>query len=230
MGLLSCRNSPEQPASFQVEYAGALKNIMHKGDLSAQADLMDLQQIEHVYGLGAVEHLNGEILILDGRPLISTVRDGQLIIRETFELGAALLVYASVAKWRSFRVPDSVDTYSRLQAYIGKAALEGGISLDEPFPFCLEGGMQKMDWHVIEWPAGETEHTHEKHKTSGPHGTLIEPTVEILGFFSRHHQGVFTHHSTYLHMHFITKDRDLAGHVDDLVPKPGLVLKLPDIP
>jgi acetolactate decarboxylase len=228
-GLLSCDRGPEESSPFQVKYAGALKDIMRKGDLAARIDLSDFHQAEHIYALGAVENLKGEILILDSKPLISTAQGGKLLVRETLEAQAALLVYTSVDRWRSFRVPDSVDTYSRLEAHIEQVALNNGLSRDEPFPFLLVGGMQKIDWHVIDWATGDTEHSHEKHKSSGPHGTLTGPAVTILGFFSRHHQGIFTHHTTYLHMHFVLKDRSLAGHVDDLVPQPGLVLKLPYI-
>ena len=36
---------------FQVKYKGALKNIMHKGDISAHADLSDYKNIEHFYDI-----------------------------------------------------------------------------------------------------------------------------------------------------------------------------------
>ncbi len=229
-GLLSCEPVPEQSSPFQVEYAGALKNIMRKGDLAARIDLSDFQQVEHFYALGAMEDLKGEILILDSQPIISTVREGELVIRETFDHRAAMLVYATVGQWRSYGIPDSVGSFSQLEAHIEQVALEKGIPPDQPFPFLLEGRVQEMDWHVIDWVRGDTVHSHEKHKSSGPHGTLIDPEVNILGFFSKRHQGEFTHYSTYLHMHFVTKDRGLSGHVDALVPEPGLILKLPKIP
>jgi len=45
---------------------------------------------------------------------------------------------------------------------------------------------------------------------------LNNEEVEIVGFFSTEHQGVFTHHDSFLHMHLITKDKSLMGHLDEL--------------
>ena len=73
-----------------------------------------------------------------------------------------------------------------------------------------------MDWQVINWPEGDSLHTHEKHKTSGPHDVLENASADVLGFYSDQHHAIFTHHSTNMHLHFKTKQDDLAGHVDDI--------------
>ncbi|MCF6223385.1 MAG: hypothetical protein L3J34_06610, partial [Flavobacteriaceae bacterium] len=70
---------------FEVAYEGALKNMMHKGDLSAKADLAEFDDTEHLYGLGALENLKGEILIMDGEAFISTVENGKLKINKSFD-------------------------------------------------------------------------------------------------------------------------------------------------
>ena len=49
-----------------------LKNIMHHGDLSSKIDLMELENLENLYALGAVEQLKGEILIMNSKPYISS--------------------------------------------------------------------------------------------------------------------------------------------------------------
>ena len=38
----------------------------------------------------------------------------------------------------------------------------------------------------------------------------------LIGFFSRHHKAIFTHHDRFFHAHFITNDRKILGHVDEL--------------
>ena len=38
---------------------------MHHGDLSSKIDLMELENLENLYALGAVEQLKGEILIMN---------------------------------------------------------------------------------------------------------------------------------------------------------------------
>ena len=60
-GLFSCSTPSPEDTSFEVAFKGALKNIMHKGDLSANISLSELADIDHLYALGAVENLKGEI-------------------------------------------------------------------------------------------------------------------------------------------------------------------------
>jgi acetolactate decarboxylase len=212
---------------FKVEYRGALMDIMHKGDLSAKADLRDLEDVDHLYALGALENLKGEILILDGKPYISREEEEEVAIEESFMCNASLLVYASVENWQSVEVATEVRSKDELAMFIAQTAESSGLDITEPFPFLLIGNIRSIDWHVINWEDGDTEHSHEKHIHSGPHGTLLGNQVEILGFYSDSHHAIFTHHSTNMHMHFVTDDRKLSGHIDDLIPGEGLILSLP---
>jgi len=38
----------------------------------------------------------------------------------------------------------------------------------------------------------------------------------LIGFFSRNHKAVFTHHDSFFHAHFISDDREVLGHIDEL--------------
>jgi acetolactate decarboxylase len=181
ISLISCKSQNND--GFEVEYEGALKNIMHKGDLSAKADLAEFDDTEHLYGLGALENLKGEILILDGEAIISTVENGKLKIDNSFDYKASLFVYSSINTWRTFEIPDSITSKEDLEVYVEITAKENGINTDEPFPFLLEGNGSVVDWHVINWPEGDTIHTHEKHINSGLNGTLNNQDLEILGFY-----------------------------------------------
>ena len=40
--------------------------------------------------------------------------------------------------------------------------------------------------------------------------------AEIIGFFSTNHEGVFTHHDSNIHLHLITKDLSMMGHLDEI--------------
>jgi hypothetical protein len=62
LSIISCTRTPDQGEGLQVVYHGALKNFMMKGDISAKADLAELKDIDHLYALGALEKLKGEIL------------------------------------------------------------------------------------------------------------------------------------------------------------------------
>jgi len=218
----------QNSSNFKVEYFGALKNMMHKGDISAKASLNDFSNTNHLYALGAIENLKGEIQIFDSKPSNTMVKDGALAFDDSFNKNATLLVYASVSKWRTIHIPDKIVTYEELEEHIEQVAKEAGIDTDEPFPFLLEGTVKSFDWHVINWKDGDMEHSHEKHINSGLHGTISDRQVEMLGFYSNAHHAIFTHHTTNMHIHVRTADGKLAGHVDGLTIGNDLVLKLPE--
>jgi acetolactate decarboxylase len=228
MALLSIACEPQENSkNFTVGHAGALKNFMHKGDLSARADLRDFKDSTHLYALGAIENLKGEILIWDSEPIISMERDSAVFIDQTLDHKAALLVYTNVDQWEAIDLPDSLGDYAELESFVAQAAINQGLDTALPFPFLLKGEIATLNWHIINWPEGDTQHTHDKHRTSGPHGKLQNQTVEVLGFYSNHHHAIFTHHSTNMHMHVKTQDGKLAGHVDQLKPSRSITLYLP---
>ena len=226
---LSCGISNKGDDNFEVKYEGALKNIMHKGDISAKAVLLDFKETNHFYALGAIENLKGEIQIFDGKPFNTIVFKDSLTFDHSFNKKATLLVYASVEKWKTIDIPDHVLTYEQLEKYIEHAAGENQININEPFPFLIEGKVNSFDWHVIDWKDEDLEHTHEKHITSGIYGTVKDRQVEMLGFYSNAHHAIFTHHTTNMHIHVKTTDLKVAGHVDGLSLGKGMVLKLPQI-
>lgn len=214
---------------YKVEFKGALKNMMHKGDLSAKASLSDYKNIEHLYALGAIENLKGEVLILDGKPSNTMVINNALEFDNTFDKKACLLVYASVSKWKSISIPDKIITYEQFEKHIAKTAKKNNIDITKPFPFLIEGTAKSFDWHVINWKDGDTKHSHEKHIASGLQGTITDTKVNMLGFYSDSHHAIFTHHTTNMHIHVKTTDNKLAGHVDGLTLGKGMILKLPEI-
>ena len=225
--LSSCtkENQPE----ITVEIHGALKNIMHKGDLSAKIELKELSSQEHIYALGALTNLKGEVLILDSKPFISSVKYRSLEMDTTFNQSASLLVSSSVASWSALRIPDHVKSTEELEKYVEEQAAQLGIDVEKPFPFRIKGISEFVDWHVIDWLDGDTVHSHKKHVNSGLHGTKYKEELEVLGFYSKHHHRIFTHHTTNMHMHFLSANGYLAGHADDLRLGKGMVLYLPNI-
>ncbi len=223
----ACNSNNNGLNKCNVEYHGELKRMMHKGDISAKAELKDFENSPHLYALGALENLKGEVLIMDGKPYNTTVLGDSMIFDHTFNKKTTLLVYATVAKWKSIPVPNNINTYDELEKFVGEAATDNLIRNDKPFPFLLEGMPRSFDWHVINWKDGDTEHSHEKHINSGLHGTLKNKQAEMLGFYSDSHHAIFTHHTTNMHIHVRSLDGSMAGHVDDLTLAKGMILKLP---
>jgi len=228
ISITSCSTKINKTTKFKVEYKGALKNIMHKGDLSAKSDLTDFENTEHFYALGAIENLKGEIQIFDSESFNTMVLDSTLIFDHSFNKKATLFVYASVSKWKSINIPNNIETYKQLEIYIEQTAKENQIETDEPFPFLIIGKPKSLNWHVIDWKDGDTEHSHEKHINSGLHGTINNKPVEMLGFYSDSHHAIFTHHTTNMHIHVKTIDNKIAGHIDGIALGKGMILKLPN--
>ena len=221
----SCQNADKKATATEVKYSGALKTIM-TGSIQSVINLDSLSAKKQLYALGAVENLEGEIQIFDSKPSNSFVVDSTLKIIDSYQLKAALLVYAEVEEWDSYEI-SNITTKSDLEEKIFETAKSKGINIEKPFPFLLEGTISSLDWHVINWKQGDTIHNHKKHKEAGLNGILRNTGVEILGFYSTKHKAVFTHHTTNMHMHFKTNDNNIAGHIDDLQLDNQLILKLP---
>jgi len=222
----SCGKMNEKVGDPQVKHSGALRNIMG-GTIERTLNLDSLADKDNLYALGAIEDLKGEIQIFDGKANNSSVQDSTIRISSSFNNGAALLVYAEVKDWESFPLSSSVKSKTELEIEIATLAKEYGIDSEKPFPFLIEGSVASLAWHIIDWKDGDMVHTHKKHQESGLNGIIENKAVDILGFYSTKHKAVFTHHSTFMHMHFKTLDSSIAGHLDDLVLGEEMVLKLP---
>ena len=227
--VVACSSDKKEALNYKVGYKGALKNMMRKGDISAKVNLTDYKDIKNLYALGALENLKGEIQIFNSESFNSIVVDSSLTFDKSYNKKATLLVYASVKKWNSIKIPDSIISYKQLESYIAVAAKNQQLKMDEPFPFLVEGKAKSFDWHVINWKDGDTEHSHQKHINSGLHGTINNKKVKMLGFYSDAHKAIFTHHTTNMHMHVKTDDNKIAGHLDNLTLGKGMILKLPSL-
>ena len=147
--IASCEIKIDKPAEIKVEHKGALKNFMRKGDISPKADLKELENVKHLYALGAVGKLKGEILILDSKPFISMPNKDGYSIKNTYDLKTSLLVYASVEKWKSYEIPGENISYQDFETYVEEVAAKNGINTEQPFPFMIEGTIKSAQWHVI---------------------------------------------------------------------------------
>ncbi len=234
--FLSCDDEVKQPVTNQtnnsflqveVKHKGALKNMMHKGDITSKVSLIEFSNDKNFFAIGACENLKGEIQIIDSKPFNSFVKNGKIELDQTFEKNATLLLYAQVPEWIETTIPKDVVTYQDFEKFIELKAKEFGYNVEKPIPFQIKGKAQKVNWHVIDWVDGDTEHSHEKHINSGINGTFENEYVLLLGFFSKHHQTIFTHHSNFTHIHVLNIEKQIAGHVDDMLLGDQMVLFLP---
>ncbi len=224
--LAACTNQHTSNGNFTVEHYGMLREIMMEQKMQSRIDLSTLKQVENLYALGAMDELRGEILIIDGQPVNSRANDGSLTIDTSFNSGAALLVKTEVKEWKVIEVDLDVSGLKQLENRIAALADQNEIDVDLPFPFQIIGTANRLEWHVIN-AADATERNHDAYKEAGLSGTEIQSEVQILGFYSNQHEGVFTHHGSYIHLHFVNQDRTKMGHVDELEFNGPIQLLLP---
>jgi acetolactate decarboxylase len=66
------------------------------------------------------------------------------------------------------------------------------------------------------------------HKQFAYAGEMINTPVTMLGFYSKHHQSIFTHHTTFMHVHLLDDKTKTVGHLDELQIKGLLTIYLPE--
>ena len=217
---LASHCSTAQQTSGEVKIVGEMKNVMWKGELSGNIDLDTITNKTHLYGLGPVEYLAGEILIVDGKSYKSTVVSGKTMkVEETYDLKAPFFGYTVVSNWTEHKLPDSVQSIQQLETYLDKITKNS----QRPFMFKLTGTVEQATIHVVNLPKGSTVNSPDEAHKGQKNYELKNEQSEIIGFFSTEHQAIFTHHDTYLHMHLITADRLQMGHLDKVLFKKGAV-------
>lgn len=209
-----------------VRHAGALRNMMFNGDISAKIDLDSLKGRPHLFALGALENLRGEILIWDSQPIISLASDSVPVLDHSFGHKATLLVYAEVPAWQTEQLA-SVNGEEELISFFEKGTFQHNQGSSNAIPFLIEASAHSLSWHVIHWPEGKSDHSHQAHQLYANKGQINGEKVKLFGVYSTQHTGVFVHHSTSVHLHVVNQAGTVAGHVDQLGKLENVRLSLP---
>ena len=214
--LTSC--SKAQQTTSEVKIVGKMKNVMWKGQLYGSINLDTIANKTNLYGLGPVEYLTGEILIIDGKSYKSTVTsDTTMKVEETYDIKAPFFGYANISKWTEQTLPDSIQTIQQLETYLDIVTKNS----PRPFMFKLTGTVEQATIHIVNLPKGSKVSSPDEAHQGQKNYELKNAQAEIIGFFSTEHKAIFTHHHTYLHMHLITTDRQKMGHLDEVLFKKG---------
>ena len=138
--------------------------------------------------------------------------DSSMEVVETFNIKAPFFAHANILNWSEELIDVDIQTIQQLESFLDNKM--SGSS--QPLMFKLAGFVKEATIHIVNLPAGA--------KVSSPndaHKGLVKyqmenQEAEIVGFFSKEHKGIFTHHDSYLHMHLMTKDKQMMGHLDEL--------------
>jgi alpha-acetolactate decarboxylase len=213
-----------------VKTYGELRALMHQGDVAGKVGLAAVLQQPHTYGVGALSELRGEVTILDGIAWIAySESDGKARVERVTKSDeqAALLVISSVARWKRVTLPKPIP-FADLDAALEAIARANGIDADQPFPFSVSGPVEDLDFHVVDGrklPAGGG--SHQDHVAAGSRFTKSKASATLIGFFSKSHQGVFTHMGSNTHIHVVLPKERASGHVDKVTLPRGTTLLVP---
>lgn len=221
-----------------VEYVGAQKDIFKTGKATSVVSLQELAGRKGLYAMGPIDGLDGEITVFDSSPYITKVRGGDYTLDQTFKHGAFFLVWTEQTAWQDVSVPASVKGYGDLQKFVKDRAQSAGIDVAKPFPFLLAGAPAEIKWHInVDRTEGKPITKELFVKSKQPFIMKNEP-VDIIGFYSEHHGGIFL--SQYapaikegsgmensIHIHLVSRMSRAAGHIDDITLGDGMVLRLP---
>jgi len=188
-----------------------MKNVMWKGELDGIIKLDTIKNKKGLYGIGPESFLTGEILINDGEAYVSKVlTDSTMTVEKSFDVSAPFFVYANVTEWQEIDLPPTIKSIQDLENFIDDKSAES----KRPFAFKLKGEISKAIIHVQNLPKGSHVSSPEEAHKGQTNYNLKNEDVEIIGFFSTEHKGVFTHHDSFLHLHLITKDESEMDHLD----------------
>lgn len=196
-----------------VKHAGSMTQ-MGKENFKATI-LLDTLSKANLYGLGPYGKMQGEITVFNGKPLIAQVQsDGNMQVKQSWQTEAPFFVFANVSDWQKYEVTIDVTELSEIQAAIENLAQEKGYSLSKPFPFRIATKINEITTHVVSprsaevpgYQSGKNQFEYSYQNTSG----------ELIGFYSQHHQGIFTPKGSHTHIHYVSEDMTIMGHVDKI--------------
>ncbi|WNB16789.1 acetolactate decarboxylase [Marivirga arenosa] len=217
LSMTACNTSHNQESGKhsdirpEIEVVGAMKNVMWKGELDGNIYLDTIANKTGLYGLGPLSELKGELLINNGISYASKVlSDSSMTVEKNYDVSAPFFVYGNVTEWQAFDLPDEVKSISDIERFI----IQHIDDYDKPFIFKLIGKVKSAKIHIQNLPEGSKVSSPKEAHVGQVNYTIEEVDAEIIGFFSKHHKGIFTHHDSFLHMHLITKDESKMGHLD----------------
>ena len=106
-----------------------------------------------------------------------------------------------------------IDNHAQLENQIEALATKAGIDTSKPFPFKLEGRLDSLDYHIL--VPKKHQQAQASHNEGAKKISAKNADVEIIGFFSKNHEGVFTHKGSFAHLHVVER-HGYSGHVDEI--------------
>jgi acetolactate decarboxylase len=224
-----------------VEFAGAQSTIFATGKADGALSIGSLEKRAFLYAIGPVKALDGEITVFESRPYVSRARGSSYVVERAWNEEAIFLAWSSQESWQDISVPDNVRGYLDLQDFVKLAATSARLDVGKPFPFLLAGAPSEIRWHINVDRTEGRPIDRELFARSKATFVLRNEWVDIIGFYSERHAGVFiskyapavapeSGRTNAIHIHFISRVSEATGHIDDITMNGGMLLRLPAEP
>lgn len=213
--IFSCKRDVKISSSVSnedgIKVVGAMRNVMLKGELFGRIDIDTIRNRKNLYGFGPAEYLTGELLIVNGKSYVSKVLpDSTMIVEETYKVKAPFFAYDNITDFEVEDLPASIRTISQLEEYINHKLK----NYNKAIFFKISDTIESAIIHTLNLPEGTEVKSHNDAHQGKVSFEIRNKKIDIIGFFSREHTGIFTHHDSNLHMHLISKDPSMMGHLD----------------
>jgi acetolactate decarboxylase len=210
--------------SSKVFVIGEMRRMFTAHDIGANVELRTVLKEPHVYALGPVAGLKGEITIVDSQAFVSKANAAQATISLEPDAKAIFLVYASVPAWREVQIPTNVVTEAELGAF-----LQRSLRANSRTAFLVRGTALHARYHIQNFQGKAEDLTHEVHDKAKVSFNLSNTPVELVGFFTNREDdgGSFVHQGQTTHIHVISDDHKSMGHLESITLAPGAKLLLP---
>ena len=216
--------------SFDVTAYGNFKKMKHTGDVSGKVALSSLSPLGGTYGVGALADLRGEILVWNGKVLVTPGESETGSTRPAAPKDqATLLVTARVKEWVEVQIPHKM-TQQEFERFVIDSANAVGMDTNRPFPFIVRGAVTDYTWHVITGKAKRHGGSAKHNQGHAANRIFSGPKIEgkLIGFYTSDKlEGVISHPGEQFHVHYADSQLTTSGHLDSYGIGKSAILRLP---
>jgi acetolactate decarboxylase len=211
-------------SSSEVRVIGEMRRMFMAHDIGPNVALHDVLKQPHVYALGPLADLKGEITVVDGQAFASKMEAKRATVTLDPAVKAIFLVYAFVPAWRSVSIPTNIISETDLASF-----LERSLPPNSRSAFLVHATALRARYHIQNFQGKAQDLTHEAHDNAKVFLDLSNTPVQLIGFFTNRENdgGSFVHQGQTTHIHLISDDHKSMGHLESVTLATGAKLFLP---
>jgi acetolactate decarboxylase len=213
-------------SNSDVRVIGQMRRMFMAHDIGPNVDLREILTREpHVYALGPLAGLTGEVTIIDSQVFTSKVNGQKQTLALDTSVKTVFLVYASVRGWRSITLPTNIVSEIDLATFLAQS-----MPVMTRSAFLIRGKAIHLQYHVQDYHGKAEDLTHESHDKSKVLFQLFDCPMQLIGFFTNREEdgGSFVHQGQTTHIHVLSEDHKAMGHLESVSLAPGARLLVPE--